>query len=245
MPWTCLQCSATNPDSEAACRRCGAEKLQEPAAPDSPFTVPRRGELTAGLRQGLEGLRSGELKPEEMAERLRRATQNVPLVFEAVIGQLPGGSDEYSHGVIVSLEDCQALFETGIGDMLRGLEVGDPFPLRFGWLLVEKGEEEYIRILQALRRDASGGPFAGLPDALSQLVDAHQRGELDADQLRSSLDALEDHLSSILETSWDDIRQGIDRARSAGGEDVEALAEARNRLRLAAERLAEALLSLA
>lgn len=206
------------------------------------FLVPRRGELTAALRQGLEDHRAGTLSAEEMAERLRRAGVNVPEVFAGLAEQL-NAPDEYAQSVLLSLNDCQALFEAGLSDILQGVTARDDFPIRFGWLLLEKGEEEYLSILGRLQHDAAGGALAIRPDALSQLVAARERGDLDAAGLATALDSLEQELSQSLEESRLEIREGLARARSYDGLDATPVEQARGSLRRAAERLARALLS--
>lgn len=221
---------------------------------EEPFVVPRRGELTAALRQGLAEFRAGELPAPEFIGRLRRALTNVPAVFAAMAGQLgdlPGlstapvvaGAEGYAQEVLVSLGDSQSLFEAGLAEMLQGVEANDDAPLRFGWLLVEKGEEEYIRILETLRRDARGGPFTGQPDALARLAEARERGELDAEGLGQALDQLEQHLARVVEGSLVEIRQGLQQARSFDGANPRPVEQARRTLRQAAQGLAEALLS--
>jgi hypothetical protein len=157
------------------------------------------------------------------------------------LGELQG--EAYAQEVLVSLGDSQALFEAGLAEMLQGVESHDDGPLRFGWLLVEKGEEEYIRILETLRRDAGGGPFTGQPDALARLLDARERGELDAEGLRLALDQLEQHLAQVVEESLGEIRQGLQQARSFDGADLRSVEQARQSLRQAAQGLAQALLS--
>lgn len=250
MSWTCPHCSAVNSESDRHCLGCNARlpfelpsELQDPPA-NEPFMVPRRGELTAALRQGLADFRAGSLPGRELNERLRRALTNVPAVFAAMaekLGDLQGES--YGQEVLVSLGDSQALFEAGLAEMLQGVDSNDDAPLRFGWLLVEKGEEEYIRILETLRRDAGGGPFSAQPDALARLFDARERGELDAEGLRQALDELEQHLAQVVEESLGEIRQGLQQARSFDGSDPRPVEQARQTLRQAAQGLAEALLS--
>ncbi len=251
MSWTCPHCSAVNSESDRHCLECNARlpfelpsELEEPQA-EEPFAVPRRGELTAALRQGLAEFRAGELPAPEVIDRLRRALINVPAVFTTMTGKLGElvTAESYAQEVLISLGDSQALFEAGLAEMLQGVESNDDAPLRFGWLLVEKGEEEYIRILETLRRDARGGAFTGQPDALARLFDAHERGELDAGGLRQALDQLEQHLARVVEESLGEIRQGLQQARSFDGADLRPVEQARQTLRQAAQGLAEALLS--
>ncbi|GMU51546.1 MAG: hypothetical protein AMXMBFR33_06920 [Candidatus Xenobia bacterium] len=250
MSWTCPHCSAVNSAGDRHCIECNARlpfevpsELQEPQA-EEPFLVPRRGELTAALRQGLADFRAGQLPTPELIGRLRRALTNVPAVFAAMAGKLGELQGEaYAQEVLVSLGDSQALFEAGLAEMLQGVESNDDGPLRFGWLLVEKGEDEYIRILETLRRDAGGGPFTGQPDALARLLDARERGELDAEGLRLALDQLEQHLAQVVEESLGEIRQGLQQARSFDGADLRSVEQARQSLRQAAQGLAQALLS--
>ncbi len=153
MPWSCPRCAAIN-TTERDCHNCQArlpfappEELLEP--PEA-VSVPRRGEITAHLRAGLEEHRSGALATDVLAGRLIKASAAVPEVFSALCEQLAPDQDGYLENVRMRLGDCQALFESGLSQMLDGLSSGEDFPVRFGWLLVEKGEDEYIRLLETL-----------------------------------------------------------------------------------------------
>ncbi len=158
MAWTCPRCAAANPGDERTCHHCNARLPFAPptevAEPEEAVTIPRRGEITAHLRAGLEEHRAGALATDVLAGRLIKASAAVPQVFTDLCEQLATDEEGYLESVRARLGDCQALFESGLAQMLDGLSNGEDFPVRFGWLLVEKGEDEYLRLLETLVSDS-------------------------------------------------------------------------------------------
>lgn len=215
--------------------------------------MPRRGEITAALRQGLEQFRDATLAVDEFRLRLQRATINIPRVFAALQQQIlpeaesddQAGSapDSMLHSVSLSLAAAEALFLSGLEEMLKGLELQDELPLHCGWLLIEKAEDEYISVLKSLCR-VSSKSLSLQPDTFGRLTGAYHRGELSLDGLRQGLDQLEDQLSGLLEQSWQDISLGFEQARSFQGEQPVKLDGARAQLQKAAEGLGQGLLAL-
>lgn len=253
VPWLCIQCSSENPDGQQICSDCGArlpfrpgEQATEDVAATERFAVPRQGELTGPLRHGLETFQDGTLSEEEFMGRLLAATENVPKIFAHLVEQVEAESEDlqtYGDGVVTSLLDCQALFLSGLQEMLGFRETADPGNLRLGWLLVEKGEEEYIRILKALKNDAKGERFR-VDDLLGRLVIAYHEGVCSAEDFREQLRAFREHASETLDEVGRLVDGGLEKALDGGPEEESVLEEATAKLDEAAEKLGGLILNL-
>jgi hypothetical protein len=248
-----LHCAAENPDADKHCSRCGArlpfnaptEEHVEVQQPE-PFYVPRRGELTSALMHSLESFRAGAVSRETFLERLRSALENVPAVFRGLIAKVEEASEDlplYGDGVVIALEDCQVLFESGLREMLQYSVAGDDFHLRFGRLLVEKGEEEYLRVLDALQRDAHQGAFAGVDDLVGKLMEARRAGDCTEAVYQDELKQFQDHCDEVLEEAQSLIHAGLEAAGSETVNDETALKTSESLLQ-AADKLGGLVLNL-
>jgi hypothetical protein len=252
MPWTCVQCSTANDDRLRHCGQCGAVLPFSPPVDaeleESPvFEVPRRGEMTAGLKHGLDSLRAGSLSLDEFLEKIDLATQNVPVVFAAILDGLEEPDQDlsgYVDGVKTSLLDCQTLFLSGLDEMSRFGEDEDPFHLRFGWLLVEKGEQEYVQIIETLNRDAGGGKRLGTPDLLGHLADRLASGEIQQEEYLEHLERFEESARQCLDRAQRLIESGIESARQYDGEDEAPFQAASEQAAQAADELGALVLNL-
>ena len=253
MPWSCLQCGTANDDNMRQCGKCGAVLPFSPPTDseidDSPtFEVPRQGEMTAALKHGLDELKAGTLGVEPFLERLERATQNVPLVFAAILEQIEEpeeGVSDYVDGIKTSLLDCQTLFLAGLDEMSRYGEAQEPFHLRFGWLLVEKGEQEYVQITQTLARDAEGtAEFDGVQDLVGRLAESFAEGYIDRDGYLQALNRFEESARGCLDSAQQLIESALDAARDFDGDDPSPLDTASQKAALAADELGALILNL-
>lgn len=253
MPWSCVQCSTENDNDKRFCGNCGAKLPFLPPSSEvevekrEQFRVPREGELTATLRHGLDNLLAGHLAPAEFCERLHRAQENVPLVFQSLLQDLQEAAAEvpqYGEGVETSLLDCQALFLSGLDEMARFGSTNDPFHLRFGWLLVEKGEEEYLRIARALKKDAQGDQFSGGRDILGHLAHRFQMGEISSQEYVSTLNEFADSAEERLARARELLQDGVEAALSFEAEGEECLEEANQCTQRAADELGGLILNL-
>lgn len=252
MAWTCVQCGTANDERLRHCGQCGAVLPFSPPTDveieENPrFEVPRRGEMTAGLKHGLDGLRAGSLSVEEFLEKINRAIQNVPIVFATIVDSLEEPDEDlsgYVDGVKTSLMDCQTMFLSGLDEMSRFGEDEDPFHLRFGWLLVEKGEQEYVQIIETLNKDADGQELLGTQDLLGQLAGRLACGEIQQEEYLEHLDAFEESARECLDRAQRLIEAGIDAARRFDGEDETPFQEASEQAAKAADELGALVLNL-
>lgn len=222
MNWSCLKCGHDNSPSDRQCAECGAKRLFETSTVSAEnserserFRVPRRGELTLLLHQGVEAVRAGHIELDEFRERMEMAAENVPQVFAVIIEDVLDASEEvseYGDGVATSLSDSQALFESGLAEFLLYCKDREDFHLRFGWLLIEKGEEEYVRIMETLNRDASEKAFAGADNVVGRLYQALQLGVLTEDEYRGDLLRFEATSHETLEEVGALISEGVELA---------------------------------
>lgn len=247
-----MQCSTANDDRLRHCGQCGAVLPFSPPTgaevEESPrFEVPRRGEMTAGLKHGLDGLRAGSLTLEEFLEKINRAIENVPIVFATILESLEEPDEDlsdYIEGVKTSLTDCQTMFLSGLDEMSRYSEDEDPFHLRFGWLLVEKGEQEYVQIIEALNNDADGESLLGTQDLLGRLAGRLAAGEIQKEQYLEYLEQFEDSARQCLDRAQRLIEAGVDAARQFDGEDETPFQRASEQAAQAADELGALVLNL-
>lgn len=251
MTWSCVKCGSSNPRTEQQCHNCGARLPFLPptdsevsTASTETFRVPRKGELTALLHHGIEQLRAGVLSPAEFQERVEAALENVPLVFSTIIQEIQETSEElpgYGDGVITSLSDCQVLFESGLTELLHFTDDQDDFHLRFGWLLLEKGEHEYVEILQALQRDAANRPFLGADNVLGRLCADFEKGSLDQKAFQAELTRFNEVCQQTLLEIGEVVQSGIQIASKA---ETDSMDEAALQMETARELMGGLLLNL-
>lgn len=251
MNWSCVKCGHPNPNSEQHCQKCGARLPFRPptetAVPEEAtetFRVPVRGELTALLYQGIEQLRGGSLLLEEFQQRIETALETVPSVFSAILDEVQESSEEltaYGDGVCVSLLDCQALFESGLNELLHFTEDQDDFHLRFGWLLLEKAETEYVQILKTLQRDAQGRPFDGADNVVGRLYADLLRGTLNDENYQAELRRFEEVSLDRLEDVGTLLSKGV---ALASKKETHGLQDAMELLQEASDKLGKVLLNL-
>ena len=253
MPWSCIQCLAENDNDLRFCGSCGAKLPFRPPSSEvevkkrQQFRVSRAGELTAPLRQGLDSLLAGSLPVAEFCQRLHQAQENVPLVFQSIVEDLQEAASEVTHygeGVQTSLLDCQALFLSGLDEMARFGSTNDPFHLRFGWLLVEKGEEEYLRIARALQEDAKGSRFRGGQDIVGHLARRLQEGEISPREYAATLNEFADSAEECLARARELLQDGVEAALSFECEGEACLEEANECTQRAADELGGLILNL-
>lgn len=252
MAWTCVQCSTANDEHLRYCGQCGAvlpfSPPTEAEVEQIPrFEVPRRGEMTAGLKHCLDGLRAGCFSTEEFLEKIDRALQNVPLVFATIIESLEEPDADlagYVDGVKTSLLDCQAMFLSGLDEMSRFGEDEDAFHLRFGWLLVEKGEQEYVQIIEALNKDADAKGPLYRQDLLGRLAGRLAEGEIRQEEYLQHLEQFEESALQCLDRVQRLVEAGIEAARQFDGEDEGPFQKASEQAAQAADELGALVLSL-
>ncbi len=252
MAWTCVQCSTANEDHLRRCGHCDAVLPFSPpteaeieAGPR--FEIPRRGEMTAGLKQGLDGLRAGSLNLDEFLEKIDRAIQNIPAVFATILDNLEESDEDlsgYVDGVKTSLMDCQTMFLSGLEEISRFGQDEDPFHLRFGWLLVEKGEQEYVQIVETLNSDADGQELLGTQDLLGRLAGRLASGDMQQDEYLGHLSRFEESARQCLDRTQRLIEAGLEAARQFDGEDETPFQTASEKTAQAADELGALLLNL-
>ncbi len=251
MTWSCVKCGTANLKKERTCQACGArlpflpptDSTVHAETPES-FRVPKTGELTALLYQGIQQLRNGLISTDEFQERVESALQNVPLVFSTILDEIQDKSEEmtgYGDGVCVSLMDCQALFESGLAELLQFVEAGDDFHLRFGWLLLEKGENEYVEILKTLKRDSANRAFEGADNVLGRLYESLLDQVLTESEYQADLERFETVSRETLKEIDALISQSVNLAKKT---DEMSFAEASVKLQEASDKMGNLLLNL-
>jgi len=137
--------------------------------------------------------------------------------------------------------DCQALFESGLAELLQFVEAGDDFHLRFGWLLLEKGENEYVEILKTLKRDSANRAFEGADNVLGRLYESLLDQVLTESEYQADLERFETVSRETLKEIDALISQSVNLAKKT---DEMSFAEASVKLQEASDKMGNLLLNL-
>ncbi len=210
------------------------------------FSIPRPGDLTADLFQAIQRLDT-EADREALRERLLWAAQQIPRVFAGardVLEQLETSSIDYREGIEQALNDAQQLFENGIEEMLSYADHQDRFHLRYGRLLLEKGEQEYLAVLEAFEQDERALAYLDRRDYLGQLAYEYEQGSIAREDFLRSLEGFERHLQGELEQASLSLKEALELGREFSEGDHSRLRRAQKSLRAVTRLLGKVLVSL-
>lgn len=126
-------------------------------------------------------VQAGQLTPAEYQERILKAQGRFQRLQERMAETIQSGDslEGYRDGLMEALEDTFQLFQYGLEELQVYRAGQDRAPLRIGRLLLEKGEQEYLALLEILQKDESAGcERERTTDLWSQLVYEAGRAEL-------------------------------------------------------------------
>ena len=121
---------------------------------------------------------------------------------------------------------------------------GDDFHLRFGWLLIEKGEQEYIAIVETLRNDAGKSGMPESQDVLGRMVLELSEGRLEQEEYLRNVAEFETSALECLDRAQELILSSTEAARTFDGSSQRPLEESFTKASEAAEELGSLVLTL-
>lgn len=131
----------------------------------------RKSGLVGPLLELAEKLEQGSLTRGEDAAEIGKAEGRFARLKERMTEALIRGGDfeAYREGLLESLTDAFALLQLGL-DELKKFHSGSRSPLRMGRLMLEKGEQEYMAVLEIVQAGAQGTERERTLDLWGQLL---------------------------------------------------------------------------
>lgn len=263
--WICVYCGSPNPHHTRFCTSCNAripdwrqrfigeeeEKPEEEtagvAAEEGPFPIPRPGDMVGGLFRITDEALSGKIPPEEFKERIATITDNVNVAFDGIltgINQIPVEDEEYRSFVRELLENVAFMLNVSLDEIGQYAENEDYSHIRFGRMLAQRAELEYIQIMEMLKSDASSNPFANEPNVLGNLASRIVEGKIGIEEFREKTVNLEKIIFEQIQKAENLIKEGLEKARKYDGTNDSVVFKAINDLSAAGELLSRAVVNL-
>jgi len=232
----------------------GKKDDESEAAPDfeirkqnEPIPVPRPGEIVGGLFRFTEEALEGRLTVCEFSERLERMEDAVSSAFSSIfsdLGQLTSDMDDYSGFISDLLRYVQFTLRLSFREMSLFRDDSDQDHLRFGRMLAQRAELEYIRIMEMLRSDSRADPFSGQPFVVGNMASGVIEGSLDIREFHERLEKLETLLKRQIEKAGELIRKGFKEAGRYDGKDDDIIVNSIQDFAIAGDLLARMVLNL-
>lgn len=269
--WTCLYCSGSNPYHARFCVHCNAklpdikfsasihtgeaddeqagEPETQPEVQETALEIPKPGSLVGSLFSLCNSVLNEEISPSEFGERIRRALESVDSIFGSIyegIGSTDTQAEEYKEQVLTLLENVQFMFVKALEEILLFEDDQAPYHIRYGRMLAQRAELEYIQIVEMLVYDASGSynPFEGAPFVLGNLAEEFYCGELSLDEFKQQLKDLEKVTNGYFEKGSSLVKEGFALADRFDGNNGEILQTAIDKLAEAGDEISKAIINL-
>lgn len=267
----CVYCGNPNPRHARFCATCKARFPEWPEqfsqsddeeempgkSPDEPaldvsqqkepFPVPRQGEIVGGLFRFTEEVIEGIVPPDRFSDRLGHMEDAVNSAFSTIFSdlqQIPSDVEDYSSSIRELLRYVQFMLSLSFQEMSLFCTDRDPDHLRFGRMLAQRAELEYIRIMEMLRSDSRSDPFSGQPFVVGKLASEVIEGTLDLKEFHARIEKLEIILQKQIEKAGEMIRKGLTEARKYNGTDDDIIMNSIHDLAIAGDLLGRAVLNL-
>lgn len=174
-------------------------------------------------------MQAGHLTPTEYLERIQKAQGRFQRLRGRLAESILAGTnlEAYREGLMEALDDTFNLLQYGLEE-LQIYRVGENrAPLRMGRLLLEKGEQEYLALLEILEKEAEvpGCERERTTDLWSQLVheaSRAQRGEIAAEEYVETLAWGEWALRAHMDGTFRDFQRALGSLRSSPDQPQEA-----------------------
>lgn len=262
--WVCIYCKHPNPYNARYCASCNARipdlkqsflaGMKEESAEggevkgeDEPFPIPKPGDMTGALFELAEMALSGEISPVEFACEIRLSITNIGSVFDSMCGEiegLAGDMADYADTVVSLLENVQFMLEKALEEMLLFSGDRDESHIRFGRVLAQRAELEYIQILEMLKYDSSINPYEGAPNVLGNLAGRYFEGEMGLTTLQDELKDYEESAMASLYSCKGMLTEGFALAGKFDGNNREVMTAAIDKLTEAADELSKLIVNL-
>ena len=209
---------------------------------DNPLTGGLRNPgLVAPLLELSQQMQTGHLSPEDYVDRLNRAQGRFQRLRGRMAESILGGTNmqAYREGLMEALDDTFNLLQYGLEE-LQLYRVGENrAPLRMGRLLLEKGEQEYLALLEIVQAEEDNGCERERTTNLwAQLLNEAQKarqGEVNAEEWVETLAWGEWALRAHMDGTFRDFQRALVALRHS----PEAPEEAESKVMVSLHRLRE------
>lgn len=267
--WTCIYCGHSNTLGARYCSKCNAripdmkefltpqDETGDPDKETQPveepeeelFPIPQPGDMVGPLFRLSNAAMAGEVTPQDLGGKLRTSLENLDGAFDIIFSEIESiqtDVEDYREQVLALLENVHFMFEKGLEEMLLFVEDNDTAHLRFGRILAQRAELEYIQILEMLQIDANAptNPFRGAPNVVGNLADQFYQGNITLEELKKDLDEFEKVANVYFERGTKFLKEGFDLARKFDGSNEEVMAAAIDRLTEAGDEISKAIINL-
>jgi hypothetical protein len=268
--WTCIYCGKHNPFQARFCINCSAkipdlkyststkEKKTADESEEKPdqtekkydkLDVPDPGSLVGSLFVLCESVLNDQITPSEFGSRIRKAIESIDPVFGAIydgISTTETDGEEYRDQVLTLLENVQFMFVKALEELLLFEKDQAPYHIRFGRMLAQRAEMEYIQIIEMLVYDAKAdcNPFEGAPFVLGNLAEDFYIGRLSLQGFKEKLTAFEKTTNNYLKRGNQLLKNGFALAAKFDGTDGEILQAAIDKLAEAGDEISKAIINL-
>lgn len=264
--WVCIYCKSPNPYNARYCSSCNARipdlrqtfisgmkeneaesKDDEASNNEETFPMPVPGSMVGPLFELSDMVQINEISLQEFADRMNGSLERIGPAFESIYSDVErtgAEAQDYTDTIISLLENVHFMFEKGMEEMLFYTEDQDPSHLRFGRLLAQRAELEYIQILEMIRYDSSTNPFEGAPNVMGKLAGMYFDGNISLTEFKKEIQNLEENTMKIFEKSRQLLDEGFKIAGTFDGVSEGVLGNAIDKLVEAGDELSKAIVNL-
>ncbi|MBN9417160.1 hypothetical protein ABS71_12765 [bacterium SCN 62-11] len=173
-------------------------------------------------------MQAGHLTPEEYLERIQKAQGRFQRLRGRLAESILAGTnlEAYREGLMEALDDTFNLLQYGMEE-LQVYRIGENrAPLRMGRLLLEKGEQEYLALLEILQKDDTPGcERERTTDLWSQLTyeaTRAEQGEITPEEFVETLAWGEWALRAHMDGTFRDFQRALGSLRDAPSQPHDA-----------------------
>lgn len=141
---------------------------------DNPVSgmIARNPGLVAPVLELADQMQLGQMTPAAYREGIERAQGRFNRLYGRLTDMLLAGRDleDYRDGLMESLTDTFNILQYGLDELLLYKVGEDRAPIRMGRLLLEKGEQEYLALMEILQGDAPGSEKERTTNLWAQVI---------------------------------------------------------------------------
>lgn len=268
--WVCIYCKNPIPYNSRYCSYCNAkvpdlkqsflmemaekerkeeEEEEQEIAEEEPFLIPRPGDMVGGLFQLTDQVLNDEITTGEFEQRIGMAMSNTNSIFESIyegLEDIQTDLDDYREQVLSLLENVHFMFMKGLEEIRFFTDDTDPSHIRFGRVLTQRAELEYIQIMEMLKYDCTAtiNPFEGSPNVIGNLGKRYYKGEINLSALKEEVDRFEKVTQENKKKGEKLVEEGFKLARDFDGKDESKLEKAIDKLKEGADEFSKLIINL-
>ncbi len=259
--WTCVYCGHPNPYNARFCVNCNAripdlrqkfiqeQDKEEPVSvsKNAEFKAPKPGDIVGGLFELSDKALSGEISPAEFGDTIMFMSENIQAAFDTIFSeleQIPEDVGDYASNVREIVEEVQFMLTKGLEEMYLFSQDQDPSHIRFGRMIAQRAELDYIGVMEMVNADAHANPFEGESNVLGRMASLVMRGEMDSNTFCENVSTLENTVLGYIDKSKKILKDAFKKAKEFDGSNEEVLTKAIDQTKEATEVLSKAILNL-